>query len=40
MLLTKNLKLNGKTGTFKPKYVEPFPMLKMVGENACELEMP
>ena len=37
---TRNLKLKGKTGTFKPKYVGSFPTLRMVGENACELEMP
>ena len=26
--------------TFKPKYVGPFPILRMVGDNACELELP
>ena len=40
MLSTRNLKLKGKTGTFKPKYVGPFPILRMVGDNACELELP
>ena len=40
MLSTRNLKLKGKTGIFKPKYVIPFPIPKMVGDNACELEMP
>ena len=40
MLSTRNLKLKGKTENFKPKYVGPFPTLKMVGENACELELP
>ena len=39
MLSTRNLKLKGKIGTFKPKYVGPFPILRMVGENACKLEM-
>ena len=38
MLSTRNLKLKGKTGTFKQKYVGPFPILRMVGDNACELE--
>ena len=38
--MTRNLKLKGKTGTFKPQYVGPFQILRMVGENACELEMP
>ena len=37
---TRNLKLKGKTCTFKPKYVGPFPILRMVGHNACELELP
>ena len=40
LLSTSNLKLKGKTGTFKPKYVGPFPILRMVGDNACELELP
>ena len=40
MLSTRNLKLKGKIGTFKPKYVRQFPKVRMVGENACELEMP
>ena len=40
MLSTRNFKLKGKTGTFKPKYVGPFPIFRMVHENACELEMP
>ena len=40
LLSTRNLKLKGKTGTFKPKYVGPFPILRMVGDNACELELP
>ena len=35
-----NLKLKGKTGTFKSKYVGPFPILRMVGDNACKLELP
>ena len=29
--------LKGKTGTLKPKYVRPLPILRMVGDNACEL---
>ena len=29
LLSTRNLKLKGKTGTFKPKYVGPFPILRM-----------
>ena len=37
---TRNLNLRGKTGTFKPKYVGPFPILQMIGDNACELELP
>ena len=37
---TRNLKLKGKTGTFKPKYVGPFSILRMVGHNACKLELP
>ena len=37
---TRNLKLKVKTGTFKAKYVGPFPILRMVGNNACELELP
>ena len=40
MLSTRNLKLKGKTGTFKPKYVGPFLMLRMVGDNACKLQLP
>ena len=40
MLSTRNLKLKGKTGTCKPKYMGPFPILTMVGKNTCELEMP
>ena len=27
-------------GTFKPKYVGPVPILRIVGNNACELEVP
>ena len=34
------MKLKGKTGTFKTKYVGSFPILRMLGENACKLEMP
>ena len=37
LLSNGNLKLKGKTGTFKPKYVGHFPMLRMVGDHACEL---
>ena len=37
---TRNLKLKGKTGTFKPKYVGPFPIIRLVWNNACELELP
>ena len=40
LLSTRNLKVKGKTGTFKTKYVGPFPILRMVGDNACKLEMP
>ena len=40
MLSTRNLKLKVKTGIFKPKYVGRFPILRMVGDNACELELP
>ena len=40
MLSTRNLKLKGNTGTFKPKHVGLFPILGMVGDNACKLEMP
>ena len=40
MLSTRNLKLKVKTGTFKPKYVGPFPILRMVGDNACERNLP
>ena len=40
MLSSRNLKLKGKTFTFKPKYVGPFPILRMVGDNVCELELP
>ena len=29
----------GETGTLKPKYVGPFPILRMVEDNACELEL-
>ena len=36
---TRNLKLKGKTSTFKPKY-GPFPILRMVGDSACELKLP
>ena len=39
MLSTRNLKLKGKTGTFKAKYVGPFLILRMVGKNTCKLEM-
>ena len=38
--LPGTFKLKGKTGTFKPKYVGPFPILRMVGDNACELKLP
>ena len=30
LLSTRNLKLKGKTGTFKPKYVELFPYSELV----------
>ena len=40
MFSTRDLKLKGKTDTFKPKYVGPFPILRMVGDNSCELELP
>ena len=40
LLSTRNLKLKRKTGTFKPKYVGPFPILRMAGDKACELELP
>ena len=40
MLSTRNLKVKGKTETFKPMYIGPYPILRMVGENAYELDMP
>ena len=40
MLSTRNLKLKGKTGTFKPKIVGPFPILRMVRDNTFKLELP
>ena len=40
MLSIRNLKLKGKTVIFKPKYVGPSPILRMVGDNACALEVP
>ena len=40
MLSTRNLKVKGKTETFKPMYMGPYPILRMVGENAYELDMP
>ena len=40
LLSSRNPKLKGRTGTFKPKYVGPFPILRMVGENDCKLKLP
>ena len=39
-LSARNLKLKGKTGTFNPKNVGPLPIPRMIGDNACELELP
>ena len=40
LLSTRNLNLKGVSGKLKPRFVGPFQVIKMVGENAAELQLP
>ena len=40
LLSTKHLALKGVTGKLKPRFVGPFRVVQLVGDNAVKLELP